>query len=258
MLIMQNIPTPSNACPTPSKEILISSPSPEKNESTTKTLIKPNKVPRQKNLNYKEELIEIKKDLVSKFNLRFSANENKEAPLVEHQSVIGGELVKLSTELNVKLEIQREAQFFNTALVNVKQVLIELEEKGVKLERPKDFYAEMFKSDLHMDKVAGRLEREKKRIEDFETKKRKKQNVKFHRKLKHKRNLEAAKEKRDGFKAIEHWKQKIKRGDSNAELNFKQKKSRVSSAFVNQKTRKRSTRGRKRLGKSRRITKQKS
>ena len=176
--------------------------------------------------------------------------------MTEHQSAIGGEIVKLSTDLDVKLEIQREAQFFNAALTNAKSVLSKLEDMGIKLERPKDFYAEMFKSDAHMEKVAGRLEKEKKRIEDFETKKKQKQNVKFHRKLKHKRQLEAAKEKRDGFKAIEHWKQKIKRGDTNAELNFKQKKTRISSAFVNQKSRKRGNKGKKRLGKSRRISKQ--
>ena len=253
---MQTIPTPSNACPTPSKEILISSPSPEKTTSSNQTTQKPKKQVRQKNLNYKEELVEIKKELVSRFNLRFSKDANKHAPLTEHQSAIGGEIVKLSTDLDVKLEIQREAQFFNAALTNAKSVLSKLEDMGIKLERPKDFYAEMFKSDAHMEKVAGRLEKEKKRIEDFETKKKQKQNVKFHRKLKHKRQLEAAKEKRDGFKAIEHWKQKIKRGDTNAELNFKQKKTRISSAFVNQKSRKRGNKGKKRLGKSRRISKQ--
>ena len=250
----RNIPTPSNACPTPSKEILISSPSPEKTTSN-QTSQKPKKQVRQKNLNYKDELVDIKKELVSRFNLRFSKDASKEAPLTEHQSAIGGDIVKLSTDLDVKLEIQREAQFFNSALLNAKTVLMKLEEMGVKLERPKDFYAEMFKSDAHMEKVAGRLEREKKRIEDFETKKKQKQNVKFHKKLKHKRQLEAAKEKRDGFKAIEHWKQKIKRGDANAELNFKQKKTRISSAFINQKSRKRGNKGKKRLGKSRRISK---
>ena len=163
----------------------------------------------------------------------------------------------MSTELDIKLEVQREAQFFNAALANSKMVLTKLEELGVKLERPKDFYAEMFKSDVHMEKVAGRIEREKKRIEDFETKKKQKQNVKFHKRLKHKRQLEAAKEKREGLKEIEKWKQRIQKGDSNAELKFKKSNSKGMHGFINQKSRKRGNKGKKRLGKSRRISKQK-
>jgi rRNA-processing protein EBP2 len=252
---MQNIPTPSNACPTPSKQIVITSPSPEKAEKNTPAETKPKRQERQKTLNYKEELKEINQSLKSKYNSRFSKDPTKEAPLVEHQSIIGGDTVKLSTELDIKLEIQREAQFFNAALANSKQVLIALENLGVKLERPKDFYAEMFKSDAHMEKVANRIEREKKRIEDFETKKKQKQNVKFHKRLKHKRQLEAAKEKKEGLKQIEKWKQRIRKGDTNAELKFKESNSKGYHGFVNQKTRKRGNKGKKRLGKSRRISK---
>jgi rRNA-processing protein EBP2 len=250
---MQTSLTPANCCPTPCGKILISSLSPEKQPGEE---VKPKKQVRQKNLNYKEELKSINQKLVSRFNLRFSQNSDKEAPLVEHQSVVGGDPPKVSTEINVKLELQREAQFFSTALANCKQTLVQLQNKGVKLERPTDFYAEMFKSDAQMEKISSRLEKEKKRIEDFETKKKQKQNVKFHKRLKHKRQLEAAKEKKEGLRAIESWKQKIRKGDSNAELNFKQNKKVGMHSFVNQKTRKRANNKKKRLGKSRRITKQ--
>lgn len=247
---MQTTQAPSNACPAPSKTIQISSPSPEKptNPSTT-----PKKPERQKNLNYIDQLKAINTGLESKFNLRFSADPKKPAPFVEHQSAIGGDPVTISTEIDVKLELQREAQFFNHALANCRASLAQLESLGVKLQRPKDFYAEMFKSDAQMEKVAGRLEKEKKRIEDFETKKKQKQNVKFHKRLKHKRQLEAAKEKKEGLRAIESWKQKIRKGDSNAELSFKQNKKVGMRGFTNQKVRRRG--GKKRLGKSRRISK---
>ena len=252
---MQNNQTPSNACPTPSQAIVITSPSPEK--PTTIPTEQPKKQQRQKNLNYKQELADIYKQLTANFNLRFSDDPDKPAPLVEHHSVVGGDPVQLSTQIDVKLEVQREAQFFNAALENSKVILMGLEELGVKLERPKDFYAEMFKSDAHMEKVAARLDWEKKRIENFETKKKQKQNVKFHKRLKHKRKVDAAKEKKEGLRQIEKWKQKIKKGDSEAELNFKQGKVKQTHGFMNQKNRKRGNKGKKRLGKSRRIAKKK-
>ena len=205
--------------------------------------------------NYKDELAEINKKLITKFRSRFSKGGEKEPPLQEHQSAVGGGKVVLSTEVDVKMEVQREAHFLNSALTNSRNVLEKLEELDVRVERPQDFYAEMFKSDVHMEKVATRLQREKKRIENFETKKKQKQNLKFHKKLKHKRRLEAAKEKREGLKAIEKWKQKIRKGDTNAELTFKQAGKASNHSFVNQKNRKRG-KG-KRLGKSRRIVKNK-
>eukprot|EP01116_Phalansterium_solitarium_P024642 TRINITY_DN9083_c0_g2_i1.p1 TRINITY_DN9083_c0_g2~~TRINITY_DN9083_c0_g2_i1.p1 ORF type:complete len:312 (-),score=103.15 TRINITY_DN9083_c0_g2_i1:250-1185(-) len=68
-------------------------------------------------------------------------------------------------------DLQRESAFYRQALSCVPLAWRLCDEAGVKHRRPDDYFAEMLKSDEHMDKIKNKLLFEKKRIETIEEKK---------------------------------------------------------------------------------------
>ena len=76
--------------------------------------------------------------------------------------------------------------------------------------------AEMLKSDKVMGKVRSGLVRHQVRIQNYEEKKQNKSQKKFLKQKKHKKNLDAAMEKKKNVSAINKWKTALKNKGENA------------------------------------------
>lgn len=87
----------------------------------------------------------------------------------------------VNPDLNIDDDIRRELIFYNITLRNTAIGINKLRERNQKLNRPDDFFAEMVKSDLQMQKVKKMIVTEQIRIKKFEEKKQKMQNIKFSR-----------------------------------------------------------------------------
>ena len=73
---------------------------------------------------------------------------------------------------------------------NVMKGMEILVQAKVPISRPDDFFAEMLKTDHHMSKVKSRLLQQQHKIENFEERRNKLENKKFHKALKaHKQNV---------------------------------------------------------------------
>lgn len=55
------------------------------------------------------------------------------------------------------MDIQHELQVYQMTHDNVNNMFAELRELGVRLDRPHDYMAEMYKSDTHMGKIRRHL-----------------------------------------------------------------------------------------------------
>ena len=78
------------------------------------------------------------------------------------QVVTSAEPVKVG---NVDDDVERELAFYNQALEAAKAAVGELEARNVPWLRPRDYYAEMVKSDEHMARVKEQLMLEQKSIQ---------------------------------------------------------------------------------------------
>ncbi|KAJ8752843.1 hypothetical protein K2173_008578 [Erythroxylum novogranatense] len=74
-------------------------------------------------------------------------------------------------EVDVNDDLARELAFYTQALEGTRKAFEKLESMGLPFLRPPDYYAEMVKSDAHMEKVKSRLLAEKRNIEEAEERK---------------------------------------------------------------------------------------
>jgi rRNA-processing protein EBP2 len=86
---------------------------------------------------------------------------------------------KINPDFNIDDDIRRELIFYNITLQNAAKGINKLKERNQKLNRPDDFFAEMVKSDVQMQKVKKQIVTEQIRIKKFEERKQKMQNIKF-------------------------------------------------------------------------------
>lgn len=96
---------------------------------------------------------------IEDFKGRFK--ENYKIRFSERNTIVcdKSDSIQNTKDLRVKEDILREVIFYNDTLKAVKKGLKKLEIEKIKIWRPNDFYAEMFKSDEKMDQVKGRLEK---------------------------------------------------------------------------------------------------
>ncbi|KAL3313032.1 putative rRNA-processing protein EBP2 [Cichlidogyrus casuarinus] len=72
---------------------------------------------------------------------------------------------KDKTEIDVNNDFERESFFYRQAQAGVLEGLKRLHELGIPTKRPTDYFAEMIKTDQHMNKIREQLVAQKKRIE---------------------------------------------------------------------------------------------
>lgn len=120
-------------------------------------------------------------------------------------------------QTNISPEVLIEVKIYNTALENTKKALGWCTKNDIRVHRPVDFYAEMFKSDAHMDKIKNKLEAKKNSVIKQERERLNKKQKKFQKQLRHNKNIDAAKEKKRNLDAIDKWKSEIKQKKDKAQ-----------------------------------------
>lgn len=111
---------------------------------------------------------------------------------------------------DIEDDLKREAAFYKSATLGVKQAIIQLDHSKVPYRRPTDYYAESVKPDAHMAKVKQVLLNEKKRVQDIEERKRQREVKKFAKSVHSERVKEKAKKKRDLLDKIDTLKRKTR------------------------------------------------
>eukprot|EP00736_Rhodelphis_marinus_P009788 Rmarinus@m.16513 len=92
--------------------------------------------------------------------------------------------------------------FFDATRDAVTEALSKCDNLGIKHRRPKDFYAEMVKSDEHMQRVKQRILSQKKRIEEAEERRRKRDMRKFGKQTQIEKQQERSKGKKEELNLI--------------------------------------------------------
>lgn len=138
--------------------------------------------------------------------------------------------IEQEQEVDVNDDLAREAAFYTQALEGTRRAFEKLQSKGLPFLRPFDYYAEMVKSDVHMQKVKGRLLAEKKQIEEAEERRKARDSKKISKQVQAEKQKERAKEKKDQIESVKKWrKQREKSG-------FADDKDEMGLSFDNGKT----------------------
>lgn len=139
----------------------------------------------------------------------------KKMPWSERLLVVSDAAIAVSEKVDVNNDVQREVQFYNIALGNVKAGLLKVAAEGLKLDRPQDYFAEMFKNDSMMTKIRSSLVKSQVKVRNYEEQQLKKHAKKLQKSRKHQKNLEASKNTKTSKVAIEKWKGDIKKKGAN-------------------------------------------
>lgn len=113
-------------------------------------------------------------------------------------------------EVDVNDDLTRELAFFTQALEGARQAFGKFQSMGQPFLRPADYYAEMVKSDTHMEKVKGRLLAEKKRIEEAEERRKARENKKIAKEIQAQKLKERAKQKKEDIESVKKWRKQRK------------------------------------------------
>ncbi|KAI3817926.1 hypothetical protein L1987_11726 [Smallanthus sonchifolius] len=108
-------------------------------------------------------------------------------------------------EVDVNDDLTRELAFYTQALEGTRQAFVKFQSMGLPFLRPTDYYAEMVKTDTHMEKIKGRLLSEKRRIEEAEERRKARENKKKAKEVQAEKQKERAKQKKDEIDSVKKW-----------------------------------------------------
>ncbi|CAJ1036287.1 putative Eukaryotic rRNA processing protein EBP2 [Leishmania utingensis] len=114
----------------------------------------------------------------------------------------------LPSDLNADDDPKREEAFIQQTLLSVVRGISLLEEAGVPWKRPDDYYAEMYKSDVHMNDVRQAMEASKARIEAQAHRRTMKEQKKYGKEVQAEVMRQRAKYKRDMQESLSDWRKK--------------------------------------------------
>lgn len=128
-------------------------------------------------------------------------------------------------EVNVNDDLNRELAFYTQALEGARQAFTEFQSVGRPFLRPSDYYAEMVKSDTHMEKVKGRLLAEKRKMEEADERRKARENKKLAKEIQVQKQRERAKQKKDEIESVKNWRKQRKQsgfagGDKDGDLSL--------------------------------------
>ncbi|KAL5981497.1 hypothetical protein ACLOJK_015559 [Asimina triloba] len=126
-------------------------------------------------------------------------------------------------EVDVNDDLARELAFYTQALEGTRQAFEKLQSMGLPFLRPPDYYAEMVKTDSHMEKVRGRLLVEKKRLEEAEERRKAREAKRIAKEVQAQKLKERTKQKKDQIESVKKWRKQRKQsgyagGKDDAEL----------------------------------------
>ncbi|KAI3712565.1 hypothetical protein L1987_71124 [Smallanthus sonchifolius] len=113
--------------------------------------------------------------------------------------------VEQEQEVDVNDDLTRELAFYTQALDGTRQAFVKFQTTGLPFLRPVDYYAEMVKTDTHMEKIKGRLLSEKRRIEEVEERRKARENKKKAKEVQAEKQKERAKQKKDEIESVKKW-----------------------------------------------------
>ncbi|XP_028782030.1 probable rRNA-processing protein EBP2 homolog [Neltuma alba] len=130
-------------------------------------------------------------------------------------------------EVDVNDDLARELSFYTQALEGTRQAFEKFQSMGVPFLRPPDYYAEMLKTDTHMEKVKGRLLAEKRKMEEAEERRKAREAKRLSKEIQAQKLKERAKQKKEDIESVKKWrKQRQQSGfagsgnDVDLDLNF--------------------------------------
>lgn len=119
--------------------------------------------------------------------------------------------VEQENEVDVNDDLTRELAFYTQALEGTREAFGKLESMGLPFLRPPDYYAEMVKTDSHMEKVKGKLLAEKKKIEEAEQRKRDRESKKISKEVQATKQKERAQQKKQEIESVKKWRKQRQR-----------------------------------------------
>ncbi|KAK9705761.1 hypothetical protein RND81_07G079800 [Saponaria officinalis] len=121
--------------------------------------------------------------------------------------------IDLDQEVDVNDDLARETAIYTQALHGTREAYAKLESRGQPYLRPSDYYAEMVKSDTHMEKVKKKLLVEKKELEEQEQRRKDRENKRFAKQVQAEKQKERSKDKKEQIESVKKWrKQREKSG----------------------------------------------
>ncbi|OIS96506.1 putative rrna-processing protein ebp2-like protein [Nicotiana attenuata] len=91
------------------------------------------------------------------------------------------------------------------ALECVRQAYLMFHSMGHPFLRPSDYFADMVKSDAHMEEIKGVVLKEMKKIEDVEERRKARENKKFAKEVQAQKIKERAKQKKEEIEVVKKW-----------------------------------------------------
>ncbi|CAA0813962.1 Probable rRNA-processing protein EBP2 homolog [Striga hermonthica] len=113
-------------------------------------------------------------------------------------------------KVDVNDDLNRELAFYTQALEGARLAFTKFQSAGLPFLRPADYYAEMVKTDTHMEKVKGRLLVEKKKAEEAEERKKARENKKLAKEIQAQKQKERAKQKKEDIESVKNWRKQRK------------------------------------------------
>lgn len=159
----------------------------------------------------------------------------KEWAWVEKCSFTSGEPVEVD---DVHDDLSREAAFYKASLSAVKGAVEHLDQSGIPYRRPRDYYAEMIKTDAHMARVKGVLLGERRRMDAAADRKKQRELKKYAKKTQAASLAEKSRAKREMNEAVTKWRKGAKHNEvrlgaadlEDAIMGRKEKRSRDQSS----------------------------
>lgn len=108
-------------------------------------------------------------------------------------------------EVDVNDDLARELAFYTQALEGTRQAFEKLQSVGLPFLRPADYYAEMVKTDNHMEKVKGRLLAEKRKMEEAEERRKAREAKRLAKEIQAQKMKERAKQKKEEIESVKKW-----------------------------------------------------
>ncbi|KAK4371678.1 hypothetical protein RND71_007062 [Anisodus tanguticus] len=112
---------------------------------------------------------------------------------------------EMQEQVDVNDDLAREHSFYTQGLEGIRQAYLNFQSTSEPFLRPVDYYAEMVKTDTHMEKVKGRLLAEKRRIEESEERRKARDNKKLAKDVQAQKMKERTKQKKQEIESVKKW-----------------------------------------------------
>jgi len=159
----------------------------------------------QKQAVLNSNFINDKAGLLRKYEEIVLGGIDKKVPWIETLSIGTAEPINIQNPQN---DSERDNKFINIALLAVNDALSRLDDMQIPHRRPGDYFAEMVKSDIQMEKIRKSLLHEKTTIQKSEDRRKQRELKKFGKQVQTQKLKEREDKKKQDLEAIKKWRKK--------------------------------------------------